>query len=465
MEETKTMNDEPKNASSADTDRLGREVPADLESEACVLGSMIIDSEVIDIVVQILKSEYFHRPAHAIIYDVLLDMQDKRQPIDLVTIKEELTRRKLLEKIGGIDYIVALAEGVPGVSNVEYYANIVRDKALLRRLIRVSQEIITDIYDSTDEAQIVIDQAEKKIFEIAEQKIGNDVVGLKEMLDKTFKDLEDNEGKTITGLASGYLQLDEMLAGFQNSELIIVAARPSMGKTALLLNFAEHVSITDKKPIAFFSLEMARLQITQRLLSSYSQFNLRNLRRTAISPEDWTVLQSAAGQLYTAPFYIDDTSVLTPLQLRAKARRLKARFDIKAIFIDYMQLMSPSGRGSDKRYEQIGEISRSLKALARELDIPVIVAAQLNRGPTDRTEHTPRMSDLRESGSIEQDADVVMLLHNEDYYHRGDPDYVPENITRLIVEKQRNGPTGVVKLIFRPECTRFESAAPSFMDN
>jgi replicative DNA helicase len=443
-------------------DDLGRLVPQSIEAEACVLGAMMLDASAIDIVVQILKGEYFHRPAHEQIYDALVEMREQNKPIDLVTLREELTRCKLLERVGGVEYLVALAEGVPGISNVEYYANIVRSKALLRGLIRVSRDVITDAFDSSDEAEQIIDRAEQSIFEIAQQQISGEAVDLKDLLQETFEKLEATEGKTITGLPSGYQQLDEMTAGFQPGEMIILAARPSMGKTALLLNIAEYMAVVDHRPIAFFSLEMSKLQIVQRLLSSNAQFNLRNMRRMAISPEAWTELQTAAGNLAQAPFLVDDSSTLTSLQLRAKARRLKAQHDIQAIFIDYLQLMTYHGR-ADSRHEQIGEISRGIKALARELDIPVIAAAQLNRGPTDRPTHTPRMSDLRESGSIEQDADVVSLLHNEDYYHRGEEGYMPTGVTKLIVEKQRNGPTGVVNLVFRPEITRFEQAAADYM--
>jgi replicative DNA helicase len=448
----------------AEDNNLGRIVPSSIEAEACVLGAMVIDTLSIDIVIQILRPEYFHRPAHETIFKTLLEMRDVNKPIDLVSLRAELTRRQQLDAVGGVDYLVELVEGIPSVSNVEYYANIVREKALLRGLIRISRDIINEAYDSTDEAGEVIDRAEKQVFELTQQHIGDAAVGLKELLHKTFENLQEHEGKAITGLASGYALLDEMTAGFQDEEMIIIAARPSMGKTALLLNIAEYMAVTDQRPIAFFSLEMSRMQITQRLLASHAQFNLRNMRRYTISPEQWTNLQTAAGNLEQARFLIDDSSMLTPLQLRAKARRLKAQHDIQCVFVDYLQLMHvPGGGRNEKRYEQLGEMSRSIKALARELKIPVICAAQLNRGPADRPAHTPRMSDLRESGSLEQDADVVMLLHNEDYYHRGEEGYTAENKTHLIIEKQRNGPTGLVNLVFRPEYTRFEQAAPDYV--
>ncbi len=440
---------------------LARIVPSSIEAEACVLGAMVLDAAAIDIVVQILRDEYFHRPAHQTIYNTLVGMREGSKPIDLVTLREELGRARQLEEVGGVEYLVALAEGVPGVSNVEYYANIVRDKALLRGLIRVSREILDEAYDSTDEAQVVIDRAEQQVFDIAQQQITGQTVSIKELLNSTFETLMEHEGKSITGLAGGFSQLDELTAGFQNGEMIILAARPSMGKTALLLNIAEYMSVVDHRPVAFFSLEMSRMQIAQRLLASHAQFNLRNMRRGTISPEDWDALKIAAGNLEQAPLLIDDSATLTSLQLRAKARRLKAQYDIHAVFIDYLQLMNYRGR-SDSRQEQIADMSRSIKALARELNIPVICAAQLNRSPADRLTHVPRISDLRESGSIEQDADVVMLLHNEDYYHVGEDGYTPTEKTLLILAKQRNGPTDTVNLVFRKDCTRFEQAAPEY---
>jgi replicative DNA helicase len=288
--------------------------------------------------------------------------------------------------------------------------------------------------------------------------VGQEAISLKGLLQKTFESLQENDGRMITGLGSGYHPLDEMTSGFQPGEVIIVAARPSMGKTSLLLNLAENMAVQDKTSVAIFSLEMSKEQLAQRFLASHARYDLRQMRRGMISPEDWTKLQLAAGDLEQSPIYIDDSPMLTILQLRAKARRLKAAYNIQCVLLDYLQLMTYFGR-ADSRQEQITEISRGIKALARELKIPVICAAQLNRGPTDRPTHRPRMSDLRESGSIEQDADVVALLHCEDYYHQGEENYAPTGVTELIVAKQRNGPTGIVHLTFLNNCTRFEPAA------
>jgi replicative DNA helicase len=439
-------------------DGIGRVPPNSIEAEACVLGSMMLDSSAVDVAVQIVRSEQFYRPAHQELFANLVAMQEARKPINLVTVNEELRRIGAIERVGGIEYIVSLVEGVPNAGLVDYYAKIVRDKALLRNLIRAGNEIVSEVYDSHDEAADIIDAAEKKVFDIAQEHIGDQAVKLDGLITHVFEVIEKSNGQLITGLPSGYHALDEMTSGFQNSEMIILGARPSMGKTSILLNIAEQVSVIEKMPVVVYSLEMSKEQLAQRLLASYSRFNLRQMRRGVISTDDWTKLQMAASDLHQAPMFIDDSPTLTILQLRAKARRLKASNDIRCIFIDYLQLMSYSGR-ADSRQEQITEISRGIKALARELEVPIICAAQLNRGPTDRPSQRPRMSDLRESGSIEQDADVVMLLHNEDYYHKGEESYNPTGFTELILEKQRNGPTGVCKFTFVKEYTRFEPYA------
>ena len=446
----------PARSESALTQRVP---PQSIQAEACVLGSMILHAPSIDLVVQLCNREHFYRPAHQLIFEVLLEMSQANKPIDLVTLREELLRRKQLEQVGGIDYLVALVEGVPTAANAEYYATVVRDKAFLRRLIVVGTEIVQEAFETREDASVVLDRAEQQIFEITADQVSQQAATMEELLKHTFEALEANEGQLITGLASGYQKLDELTSGFQKGDMIILAARPSMGKTSILMNMAEYMAVTDKKPVAFFSLEMSKEQVAQRLLASHARYDLRKMRRGSISPEDWTLLQNAAGELQPAPLLIDDTAMLTILQLRAKARRLKAAHDIQCIFVDYLQLMSYRGR-ANSRQEQISEISRGVKALGRELEIPVVIAAQLNRGPADRPTHRPRMSDLRESGSLEQDADVILLLHNEDYYHRGEPDWAPKDITELIIAKQRNGPTDVIYLRFLADITRFESAAP-----
>jgi replicative DNA helicase len=439
---------------------LQRVPPHSIEAEVCVLGSMLLDAGCVDIICQITKAEHFYRPAHQLIYQVLVDMRQNAKPIDLVLARNELEMQKQLGAVGGVEYLVALAEGVPNAANAEYYATIVRDRAMLRELIVAGSAMIREAYEAHEDSANIVDRAEQLVFKIASQQVGQESITLKSLLQQTFEQLQNSDGQLITGIASGWHGLDELTSGFQKSEMSILAARPSMGKTSCLLNLAEFMAVVDKRPVAIFSLEMSKEQLAQRFLSSYARFDLRQMRRGMISPENWTQLQVAAGDLENSPSFIDDSPTLTILQLRAKARRLKEAHQIQCIFLDYLQLMSYSGR-ADSRQEQITEISRGIKALARELDIPILCAAQLNRGPADRDSHRPRMSDLRESGSIEQDADVVMLLHNEDYYHQGEENYTPTSMTELIVAKQRNGPTGIAKLLFRKDCTRFEPyAAP-----
>ena len=461
MTSASTANGEMPNQGPRDgqSDHPMRVPPQSIQAEASVLGAMIIHAPAIDVVVQLVQSEQFYRPAHQTIYQALLDMSQASKPVDLVTLRDELERRGQLEAVGGVEYLVALVEGVPTAANVEYYAKIVRDKALLRQLIIVGTQMVQEAFDTHEEAGDVLDQAERAVFEIASSHVGEQASTMEDLLQHTIETLQQNEGQLITGLASGYQKLDELTSGFQKGDMLVLGARPSMGKTSLLLNIAEYMAVVDQRPVAMFSLEMSKEQVAQRLLASYARFDLRKMRRGMISPEDWTRIQLAAGDLSPAQLLIDDTALLTVLQLRAKARRLKASHDIQAIFVDYLQLMNYQGR-ANSRQEQITEISRGIKALAREINVPVVIAAQLNRGPADRPSQRPRMSDLRESGSIEQDADVIMLLHNEDYYHRGDPDWVNKNVHELIVAKQRNGPTDTVYLRFLNEITRFESAAP-----
>ena len=337
--------------------------PQSIEAEACVLGSMILYAPSIDIIVQITRSEHFYRPAHQLIYQTLIDMRQSGKTIDLVLLKDELATRKQLEQVGGVEYLVNLVEGVPNSANAEHYARIVRDKAMLRDLIVAGTEMVQDAYDARDDACEVVDRSENRVFQIASQHIGQEAVGIKGLLQKTFETLQENDGRLITGLASGFHLLDETTSGFQNGDMIIIAARPSMGKTSLLLNLAENMSLLDKVPVAIFSMEMSKEQLAQRMLGSYARFDLRAMRRGMISAEDWTKLQLAAGDLEQAPIYIDDSPLLTILQLRAKARRMKVAYDIKCVLLDYLQLMTYTGR-ADSRQEQITEISRGIKALA-----------------------------------------------------------------------------------------------------
>ncbi len=435
-----------------------RVLPNSVEAEVCTLGSMVLDAATIDIVVHITRAEDFFRPAHRIIYETLCRMHNSGKPIDLVTLNDELKRAKLLERIGGSEYLAVLAEGVPSTATAEYYARMVRDKALLRNLIAANQQIIQDAYDSQDDPAEILDQAEHSIFQIASRQIGDNARSLESLLQHTFETLSAADGSMITGVATGYFKLDELTAGFQNSEMIVIAGRPSMGKTALALNMAEYMAVEDGRSVLLFSLEMSKAQLALRFLCARARQNAARLRRGNPSAEDWTGLQMAAGDLEKAKIFIDDSADLNILRLRAKARRMAAGEGLDCVIVDYLQLMTPMGR-TESRQQQIAEMSRGLKALSRELNIPIVVLSQLNRAAEGREGHRPRMSDLRESGAIEQDADVVILLHREDYYHRDDPDYQTTNKTEVIIAKQRNGPIGTVPLTFLPECIRFENFA------
>ena len=348
---------------------------------------------------------------------------------------------------------------MPSSANIDYYAGIVRDKWLLREMIAQASDIINEAYDPGGETNEKLDEAERKIFAITDKKIADNAEIIKDLVMRAYELIEKREGKHVTGIATGFYELDDITCGLQNGEMIIVAGRPSMGKTSLALNIAEHIGVVNKIPVAVFSLEMSKQQLAERFLCSLSQIDSQLVRKGMLSTEYYKKLNDSCALLYEAPIYVDDTSTLTPLELRAKARRLKSRHNIQAVCVDYMQLMHIATTQVESRQQEITAISRYLKSLARELNVPVVVVSQLNRAPEGREGHRPRMSDLRESGSIEQDADVVMLLHREDYYHRGEPDYSPNNTAELIIAKQRNGPTGVVELRFWERFTRFDNAS------
>ncbi len=446
----------------ADLAKLFDKVPPHAhEAECALLGSMILDSRVIGDVIEIIsEAGDFYFGKHSAIFDALVFLYDHHESIDIVQIKHRLDDQKMLDDVGGVDYLLKIAQSVPDPTNAKYYAKLVRDKAVLRKLIDAAGKILHDAYTSRDPVQNLLDEAEREIFDIADGPGGSDVATLETLLQETYARLEAQEGRHITGLASGFFELDEMTAGLQPGELIIVAARPSMGKTAFAVNIAEHVSAVDKQPAAVFSLEMSKQQLAQRLLCSHSGVNSHDLRRNMIRTDDWPRLHNSVSVLSEAPLFIDDTPGLTLLQLRAKARRMAAQHHIKLIVVDYLQLMSAPG--SESRQQEVSEISRGIKAMARDLRLPVICLSQLNRQSEGREGHRPRMSDLRESGSIEQDADVVMMLHREEYYHINTPEWAQENpdkvgVAEIIICKQRNGPTGVVNLKFDGSTTRFQN--------
>jgi replicative DNA helicase len=419
---------------------------------------MMLDDGTIDAVCELLKPESFYRPSHGMIFSALVDLRATGRPIDLVFLRDALLHRKQLDTIGGKDYLLELVHGVPSAASAEYYARIVRDKASLRGLIGTATDILRNAYEGTDDANDALEQAEEKVFAIGSAILQDNAASSDNMMADVMAELERRAESGASGLPTGYPALNEVIGGFHAGEFIVVAARPSMGKTSLLLDFARKLALTGK-PVAIFSLEMSLPELAMRSLSAHARFGLGQMRRGHIPIDAWDSLKAAAAELAPIPLYCDATGGLAPTSLRARARRLRARHKIEAVFVDYIQLMQVQTAKGINRQEQVSAISRAMKAMAIELDIPVICAAQLNRGPEDREGHRPRMSDLRESGSIEQDADVVMLLHNEGYYHKGEPGYVQTGQTDLIIAKNRNGPTDTVPLIFFPAWTTFEPAA------
>ncbi len=433
---------------------LERTMPQSVEAEMSVLGAMILDNEVISLVIPILNKLSFYKTAHQELYQVIVDVYDKGQPVDLVVLREELKKRSLLEKTGGVEYLMELEEAVPTIGNVEYYATIVREKAIKRNLIEVAATIQKQSFEESTDTEQLLDASERAIFDITQKKFNTASTKLNEILKETFSRIENlhDRQSRLTGLSAGFYDLDDITCGLQPSELIIVAARPSMGKTSIVLNIVEHVGVVEKKPVVIFSLEMSAQQVAQNMLCSHARIDAHKLRMGFLDDKQWSDLSYGLGSLSEAPIFIDDTPGLTVLEVRAKARRLKAQYDIQLVAVDYLQLMESSR--AENRQQEISVISRGLKSLARELKIPVIAVSQLNRSVESREGHRPRMSDLRESGSLEQDADVIALLHRDNYY---DPD--KDNTAELIIAKQRNGPTGVIKLTFRSHFMRFESLA------
>ena len=434
----------------------GRGMPESLEAEAAVLGSMILDRECIGQVIQSITAAAFYRPEHREIFDALIALYESNSHIDLVLLRDELKNRKKLKSVGGAEYLVRVVESVPSSASVEYYCDIVKNKSLLRQLVQATSEILNDAYDDSGDVSEKLDIAEQKIFAVTEKKISGAVIPLQDLLQEAYDLIESREGSHITGLPTGYHELDDLLCGLQKSEMIIIAGRPSMGKTSFALNIAEHIGADHGKPVVIFSLEMSKQQLVERFLCSRGRVDLQRVRKGTISTNEYEKLRDACSELFHQPIFIDDTPGLTPLMIRAKCRRLKSQYDIQCVLVDYLQLMTLGGK-AESRQQEVSTMSRYLKALAKELDIPVVVLSQLNRSPEGREGHRPRMSDLRESGSIEQDADVVMLLHREDYYRKGEEDWEDKNIAEIIVAKQRNGPTGSVKLYFESEFTRFET--------
>lgn len=427
--------------------------PFNIEAEISVLGSMLIDNETINLVTEILSTSNFYKTSHQHIFDAIINIYNKHNAVDLVILKDQLKKQSLLEKVGGAEYLMELEESVPIASNVEYYAKIVREKTIKRDLITATAKIQQEAYNDSLESDELLDIAEKEIFDITQRKFASPTIKLFNILHDTFdhiSNLHDREGR-LTGISTGFYDLDDITSGLQKSELIVIAARPSMGKSSLVLNIAEHVGTEEKKPTLIFSMEMSAQQVAQNMLCSTAKIDAHLLRTGKLGDNQFSNLSLAMGDLSESEIYIDDTPGLGLLELRAKARRLKLQHDIQLIIIDYLQLME--ARKAENRQQEISSISRGLKALARELEVPVIAVSQLNRSVETREGHTPRMSDLRESGSIEQDADVIILLHREDYYDQTKRSREVD----LNIAKQRNGPTGKITLTFLREILRFEN--------
>ena len=439
----------------AETAVSERPLPHNLEAEKCVLGAVLIHNDAFNHAAELLDSRDFYRDAHRRIFDKMIVLSDRNEVIALVTLKEELGRASDLDKVGGPAYIAALVDGVPKSTNVEYYARIVKEKATLRSLIHASNKILATAYRAETDADIQLDEAERAIFEIADDRIETGFVPLSDLVPASFERIErlqETKGD-LTGVPTGFTDLDALTSGLQPAELVIVAARPAMGKTSLALNIAQHVGTKTNMTIGLFSLEMSKEQLFLRMLTSEARINAHQFRTGFLSEQDYSRLSHSLEALSGAGVYIDDPSTIGVLEMRAKARRLKAEHNLHLLIVDYIQLVQGRGR-FENRTQELASISRSLKGLAKELNVPIIALSQLSRAPESRSEHRPQLSDLRESGALEQDADVVLFIYREDQY---DPKPDNENTAELIIGKQRNGPTGVVRLAFLKEFTRFEN--------
>ena len=439
---------------------LDRMPPQNIEAEQSVLGAILIEQSSIAKISDMLNPEDFYREAHRLIYRAAMSLFERGEAIDFITVVDLLRRENTLEQAGGIAYVTSLANGVPTAANITYHAKIVQEKSLLRRLIGAATDIASMGYAESEEVDRVLDSAEQKILEVATRKASQDFQPIKEIIFSTLDKIDEmHKAKGgITGISTGFANLDKLTGGFQRSDLILIAARPSMGKTAFVLNVAQHMATRDRKSVVIFSLEMPKEQLAMRMMCAEGLIDSQRFRTGAMSNEEWSKLVDAADRLSGSPMYIDDTANVTAIELRNKARRISKEFGLDCIIIDYLQLMDGGAHSRiDNRQQQISDISRSLKGLARELRVPVIALSQLSRGPESRTNRRPMLSDLRESGSLEQDADLVAFLYRDDYYN---PESEKKNITELLIAKNRNGPTETVELYFHKNFTRFTDYTP-----
>ncbi|MFB6365810.1 replicative DNA helicase [Paenibacillus elgii] len=432
---------------------MDRIPPQNLEAEQAVLGAILLDSDALVTAMERVTSDDFYRGSHQRIFEAMIEIAEANEPVDLITLTARLQDKKQLEEVGGISYLSELANAVPTAANVDYYAQIVEEKSMLRRLIRAATQIVTNGYSGEDEVGVLLSDAEQRIMEISQARSGSGFIAIKDVLMEVFDKVEFlfNQKGSTTGVRSGFADLDKMTSGFQRSDLIIVAARPSVGKTAFALNIAQNVGVREKETVAIFSLEMGAAQLVQRMICAEANVDAGRMRTGFLEPDDWEKLTMAIGSLSEANIYIDDSPSVTVADIRAKCRRLKKEKGLGMILIDYLQLIHGRGKG-DNRQQEVSEISRTLKQIARELDVPVIALSQLSRGVEQRQDKRPMMSDLRESGSIEQDADIVAFLYRDDYY---DKESEKKNIIEIIIAKQRNGPVGTVELAFLKNYNKF----------
>lgn len=433
---------------------LKRVLPHSIEAEQSVIGSMIMDREAITVASELICGDDFYGKQYGVVFDTMVELNDEGKPVDLITLQDRLREKDVPPEVSSLEFIRDLITAVPTSANIKYYAGIVAEKATLRKLIRLNEEIANTCYAGKENLEVILEDTEKRVFELVQKRNTGEFVPIRQVVMNAMDKIEkaSKSDGNVTGIATGFIDLDFRTAGMQPSDLILVAARPSMGKTAFVLNIAQHVAFKLNQTVAIFSLEMSKEQLVNRLFSLESRVDSQHLRTGNLSDAEWEKLIESAGVIGQSNLIIDDTPSISISELRSKCRKYKLEHDLKLIIIDYLQLMSGSGRGSDSRQQEISDISRSLKALARELNVPVVALSQLSRAVEQRPDHRPMLSDLRESGAIEQDADVVMFIYRDDYYNK---DTEKKGIAEIIIAKQRNGPIGTVELVWLPDYTKF----------
>lgn len=433
---------------------LKRVLPHSMEAEQSVIGSMIMDREAIVVASEMISGDDFYNKSYGVLFDSMVELNDQGQPVDVVTLQNRLKEKDVPPEVASLEFIRDLITAVPTSANIKYYATIVSEKAVLRKLIRLTEEIANNCYSEKDGLEVILEDTEKRVFDLVQRRNTGDFVPIREVVMNAMDKIEkaSHSNGNVTGIATGFIDLDYRTAGMQPSDLVLIAARPSMGKTAFVLNIAQYVAFHSGECVAIFSLEMSKEQLVNRLFAMESKVDSQHLRTGNLSDLEWEKLIETAGMIGQSKLIIDDTPGISIAEMRSKCRKFKLEMDLKMVIIDYLQLMSGSGRGNESRQQEISDISRSLKALARELQVPVIALSQLSRAVEQRPDHRPMLSDLRESGAIEQDADVVMFIYRDDYYN---PDTEKKGIAEINIAKQRNGPIGTVDLVWLPEFTKF----------